>query len=408
MSGISKSFKVPTLIKRKKNHHGLPEFTWRNISNLRELGVGSFGSVHIANYGVECKKVVVKKLRGESDEAKRRFLKEAEMLNKTKHQNIPKFLGYSDNPHGLMMEYVAFDFGPFGFEKMVSSLDDFYHFVDSEFSFESFADVLPVCLQDIVKGLHYLHQMQIAHRDLKPSNVLVSNQHYCNKDKETFTREYEHSPIVCKVADFGLSRSLDTQTLSIVQSRTDDICRGTPVFMAPEIHMELLTSATQYDLQKTDIWSLGLLAYSLVNPNLANPYRKESEDLGHRFSMETMKQFMQSQQLPSHDEKYESFRVALWWQIDDVFSICAKFDPKCRPQTAEILSRMENQDASLVKKQLGVSQSTVLEKNDMHIAQQLHLSGSRDNTDLSLATVSIDDGTISCTFLAIKLCDMFF
>ena len=311
MSRITKSFKVPTLIKRTKNHHGLPEFTWKNISNLRELGAGSFGSILLTHYGVECKKVVVKKLRGESDDMKRRFLKEAEMQHKIKHQNIRKFLGYSYNPHGQMTEYVAFDFAPFGLEKTVNSL------------------VLPVCLQDVVKGLHYLHGMKVAYRDLKPiSNILVSNQHNCNKDEVSFTREYEHCPIVCKVADFGLSRSLDTQTQSIVQSCTGDICPGTPVFMAPEIHMRLLTSATQLDLQKTDIWSLGLLAYSLVNPNLANQpsSRKESENLGHRFDMETMKQFMQSQQLPSHDEKcdHESFRVTLCWQIDDVFSMCAK------------------------------------------------------------------------------------
>ena len=154
------------------------------------------------------------------------------------------------------------------------------------------------------------------------------------------------------MADFGLSRSLDTQTQPIVQSCTDDIWRGTPVFMAPEIHMRLLTSATQLDLQKTDTWSLGLLAYSLVNPNLANQpsSRKESENLGHRFDMETMKQFMQSQQLPSHDEKcdHESFRVTLCWQIDDVFSMCAKFDPKCRAATPEVLRRIENPDASLI------------------------------------------------------------
>ena len=43
----------------------------------------------------------------------------------------------------------------------------------------------------------------------------------------------------------------------------------------------------------------------------------------------------------------------------------------------------------------------------MNIAQQLHLNGSRNNTDLPLATVSVDDGTNSCTFLAIKLRDMF-
>ena len=103
--------------------------------------------------------------------------------------------------------------------------------------------------------------------------------------------------------------------------------------------MGVLTSATQLDLQKTDIWSLGLLAYSVVKSNLANPYRKESENLRHLFGMETMKQFMQSQQLPSYDEKHESFPVTLWWQIDDVFSMCAKFDPKCRPATAEVLRR---------------------------------------------------------------------
>ena len=135
MSGITKSFKVPTLIKQTKKHHGLPEFTWKIISNLCELGTGSFGSIHLAHYGVECKKVVVKKLRGESDDMKRRFLKEAKMQHKTKHQNIPRFLGYSDNPHGLMMEYVAFDFAPFGLEKTVNSLDEFYHFVDSEIDF---------------------------------------------------------------------------------------------------------------------------------------------------------------------------------------------------------------------------------------------------------------------------------
>ena len=128
--------------------------------------------------------------------------------------------------------------------------------------------------------------------------------------------------------------------------------------------MRLLTSTTQLDLQKTDIWSFGLLAYSLVNQNLANQpsSRKESENLGHRFDMETMKQFMQSQQLPSHDEK--SFRVTLCWQIDDVFSMCAKFDPKCRPATPEVLRRIENPDASLIMKQLSVSQSTALKDSE--------------------------------------------
>ena len=87
--------------------------------------------------------------------------------------------------------------------------------------------------------------------------------------------------------------------------------------------------------------------------------------------------------------------------------MCAKFDPKCRPAAAEVLCRIKNPDASLITKHLSVSQSTVLQESDMNIAQQLQISGSRHDTDLSLDQVFINDGTNSCTFLAVKLCDMF-
>ena len=103
-------------------------------------------------------------------------MKEGEMLNSIKHVNVPRFYAYSDAPFGLMMEYAAFDFTPFGFEKTVSSLEHFYHFIGYEFDFESFANVITICLRDVAAGLEFLHKMAIAHRDLKPSNILVSNQ----------------------------------------------------------------------------------------------------------------------------------------------------------------------------------------------------------------------------------------
>jgi hypothetical protein len=78
MSATSRSFKVPSLVARKKKiYHALPTFDWENVSVIRELGVGSFGSVHFGKYaqanGDEDKTVVVKKLKGESAEAKRRY-----------------------------------------------------------------------------------------------------------------------------------------------------------------------------------------------------------------------------------------------------------------------------------------------------------------------------------------------
>ena len=73
----------------------------------------------------------------------------------------------------------------------VSSLESFIHFVDAEFDFTSFSDVLLLCARDVVTGIDYLHQKNIAHSDLKAGNTLVSNQHYSSKDgdwAELYTR----------------------------------------------------------------------------------------------------------------------------------------------------------------------------------------------------------------------------
>ena len=117
-----------------------------------------------------------------------------------------------------MMEYSCFDFGHFGVEK--TTLQDFVHLVDAEFDFCSFADVLLVCTIDVVTGLDFLHRNGIAHRDLKPGNTLVCNQHYDKDDLET---SYAKCPIVCKLADFGLSRSLKSKSkheYSIIMANT--------------------------------------------------------------------------------------------------------------------------------------------------------------------------------------------
>ena len=177
------SFRVPSLIKKRRIDHGLPAFSWSSLRNVEEIGSGSYGTIHRAIH--DDKTVVVKKLKGESSIAKERFLKEAKMLFEMKHASIPAFLGFTENPYSLMMEYILFDFQPFGIEKRVTNIGEFYHFIDDEFDFTSFADVLVVCIRDVVNALDYLHKHGIAHRDLKPENVLVSNQHYCQEDENT-------------------------------------------------------------------------------------------------------------------------------------------------------------------------------------------------------------------------------
>lgn len=177
--------------------------------------------------------------------------------------------------------------------------------------------------------------------------------------------------------------------------------------MAPEIHLGILKSANQIDLKKPDIWSLGILAYAVINPNLINPYYKEADALGSPLTMEIMKSFMQSQLFPTHDAKYELHRVTLWWQIEEIFNSCAKFDPSERPAISEIAQGLNVKDLeeSLIVKGLNISQNTALENADSDVAHRIQYNTS-DLLEMD-HEIPQNDGTNACVFLALKICDIF-
>ena len=74
------------------------------------------------------------------------------------------------------------------------------------------------------------------------------------------------------------------QTTSFLQTKTESTCRGTHVFMAPEICLENLRFTGQEDLKKADIWSLGLMMVFIINPTLTHPYSAEFDQSGISFS----------------------------------------------------------------------------------------------------------------------------
>ncbi|KAI0665869.1 kinase-like domain-containing protein [Trametes maxima] len=97
-------------------------------------------------------------------------------------------------------------------------------------------------------ALAYIHRQGIAHRDLKPENVLLTND----------------NPPVVKVADFGLAKAIDGQTML----RT--VC-GTPVYLAPEV---VTQGPEGYDLL-VDSWSVGVIVFSMLTMSI--PFDEDSQ-----------------------------------------------------------------------------------------------------------------------------------
>ena len=118
--------------------------------------------------------------------------------------------------------------------------------------------------------LKYLHSQGIAHRALKPANVLVANSHYSSLAMEDMGTVFQDRSIICKLTDFGESRSQYAQThMSMLSSRTSRVDRGTVAYMSPEILLPERTSGplSMADLMRADVWALGMVFFNLVNPS---------------------------------------------------------------------------------------------------------------------------------------------
>ncbi|XP_028418226.1 serine/threonine-protein kinase nekl-3-like, partial [Dendronephthya gigantea] len=185
-----------------------PSFSFRALLNKDEIGRGGFSSVFTAELPQSREKVAVKKFLGSDQIDAKILLKEAKLLNSLRHPNIVGFKGiYKDN-YALLLEFVQFDFKPFGIDLQVSSLAELLcHFDKSDCKHVS-EKVFNRAVEDVALGVQYLHVKGLAHRDLKPANVLVSNQHYSGMtDQNDIEGESLTSPLVCKLTDFGNIKS---------------------------------------------------------------------------------------------------------------------------------------------------------------------------------------------------------
>ena len=253
-----------------------------------------------------------------------------ELLNGLQHTYIVRLKGVCCKPLAMMLEYVYFDFAQFAQEvRVLLQIDDY--------NCEGFCVLINHAAQEIINGLTYLHSRGIAHRDLTPANILVSNQHYTTlSDDDEILRQYLSRPIACKLTDFGESRSQLVQTQSMLASKTNNIDRGTVVYMAPEtlVKKMRISNATISDLFLVDIWTLGMIIFTMINPNLKYPFRSEIRSAGGISSQEELKKFICSllaqgkHHLP--DKNYELERATVCIELESVDTGCVAFDRHSR------------------------------------------------------------------------------
>jgi serine/threonine protein kinase len=153
------------------------------------IGGGEFGDVcrgclRLNAWSTQTTTVAIKTLKGAATEQNRcDFLTEASIMAQFKNENVIRLEGVVTKSHPLMIVTEYMDNG---------SLDKFLRLNQSNLQLKQMIRML----KDVSNGMKYLADMNYIHRDLAARNILV------NKD------------LVCKVADFGLSREIEQNLMN--------------------------------------------------------------------------------------------------------------------------------------------------------------------------------------------------
>jgi serine/threonine protein kinase len=221
-----------------------------NIGNYRidrEIGEGGMSRVYVgltqsatevlpSGFPVVLK-VMSDELAGDAT-ARKRFIKEAQILSKLRHRYITRFYEFINNDTGavLVMEFVE-----------GTPVDVLL----SERGALSVSDAISTT-QCLLEALVYAHGKGITHRDIKPANLIR-----------------EKSGVV-KVTDFGIAKIREGgNTSSQTVLTKSGFLLGTPHYMSPEQIREPKDAGA-----KSDIYSSGVLLYEMLTGTL--PFNSRS------------------------------------------------------------------------------------------------------------------------------------
>ncbi len=130
---------------------------------IKPIGSGGFGTVWLANDKTVNNSIAVKILAKNVDISER--LKEAQIGNHLNHANLVK-MHYADviQHEGRNLVVIAMDYHSNG--SILSSVNSC--------NFIPIPDTIRI-ISDILRGLEYLHELNLYHSDIKPQNILIGD-----------------------------------------------------------------------------------------------------------------------------------------------------------------------------------------------------------------------------------------
>lgn len=205
-------------------------FVGRQIKDFivqERIGRGGMASVYRA-YQQAVKRYVALKIitlgneQNESDEFRRRFTQEANLIASLEHIHILPVYDY-----GIIDDELAF------LAMRLLRGGSLSHLIDDHgMMMERTAEVFT----QVARGLSYAHSRGVIHRDLKPSNILLDDT----------GNAY--------LTDFGLAKLVEN---SLELTKTGNIV-GTPIYMSPE---QLRGDTIDH---RSDIYSMGVILYHML------------------------------------------------------------------------------------------------------------------------------------------------
>ncbi|WKY09386.1 hypothetical protein Q1695_002057 [Nippostrongylus brasiliensis] len=193
---------------------------------LKTIGKGNFAKVKLAKHTITGQEVAIKIIdkTALNPSSLQKLFREVKIMKQLDHPNIVKLYQVMENEQTL---YLVLEYASGG--------EVFDYLVAHGRMKEKEARVK---FRQIVSAVQYLHSKNIIHRDLKAENLLLD------------------ADMNIKIADFGFSNQF---TLG---NKLDTFC-GSPPYAAPE-----LFQGKKYDGPEVDVWSLGVILYTLVSGSL--------------------------------------------------------------------------------------------------------------------------------------------